>query len=85
MNLSEAELNDPMKVILTYKKIRMAPLLRQVFQLKPHRKETEIEAIEGDTKNQSHLSKATLTMISSRIEINFSVDTQSFMEKYCQK
>lgn len=72
-------------MILTYKEIRMSPLLRQVFQLRPHRKVTEIEFTGGDTKKQSYLSKETLTKLSSRIEINFSVETQTFVEKYYQK
>lgn len=72
-------------MILTYKEIRMSPLLRQVFQFRPHRKVTEIEATGSDTKKQSYLSKETLTKLSSRIEINFSFETQTFVEKYYQK
>lgn len=44
--------------------------LSQVVQLRPHRKVTEIEAIGGDTKKQTHLSKETLAKLSLRIEIN---------------
>lgn len=75
LNLSRAELNEPLQVILTYEKIRIAPFLSQVFQSRLHRKVTEIEAIRGDTKKPSHLSKETFTEHSSRIEINVSAET----------
>lgn len=85
LNLSEAELKEPLQIILTQKEIRIAPLLSQVFQLRRHRRVTEIEAIGADIKKVSHLSKETLAKLSLRIEINVSVETQSFLEKYCQK